>query len=384
MKVYKFKNKKDQKTYALPFNSKFYFREYLKKYDMESQNYRVVRRKYRLQAKKLLSFTNELLEMKKSNIDIILALEIIIAQEDQFFGAILWNIQQDIASGKSISLAFQNFEDVFPKIYLNLIAIGEETNNLEYILAELAKNIEVRINLGRKIKEATFYPSIISFFLVCLLAFIFTVVIPNFENFFEELGGELPFLTQVLIWISSNFIYVLIGVIGLISLLVFAFRNLEENTKEKIKLKIPVISFFVKNKVVAEFCENFQLLLKSKIGVVESLIIMAENSEDIFLKKQLLKVKNKLLAGEEIYSSFRAVRFFTYEEVKLIYIGEKTQTVAKYFQIIAKNANRRIEQRLFIYTTLLQPLLFLVIGSIVGVIILGIYLPIFQMTTQLM
>lgn len=172
------------KKMMLPFNNNYYFRDFLIERNLELISYKIILKRYKVSNKTLLEFTYNLISLLETNMNIILALELIISQEEKIFSAILWNIRKDIINGSSIYDAFSKYKEIFPNIYLNLISVGEKTNNINENFFKAYENLKFKEQLAEKIKEAIFYPAIISVFLFLLIIFVFSYVLPNFKSFF--------------------------------------------------------------------------------------------------------------------------------------------------------------------------------------------------------
>lgn len=383
MRFYEFIDKKNQKKFLLPFKNHNYFFEYLLDNGIKIQSYKVINKSYRLEKRKLMIFTYNLISLLENKIDIILSLELISKQEEKIFSTILWNIKKDIENGNSLHNSFKRYKEIFPTMYLNLLSIGEKTNQLVINLQRNYKSLKFQLELNEKIKKATFYPLIITFFLVCLLIFIFIFVVPNFEIFFEESELELPTVTKIIIFISKHFFYILMVILSFLAIIFLVIRFISKEKKEIILFNIPVLKFFLRNQIKVDFSENFYLMLEANLNVIEALEILLENSKYIFLKKEITNIKESIMRGRDMYNSFKSTNILDYEDLKLLKIAEESQGLSKAFEIIAIIAQNKIEKKLFKITTLMQPVLLLILGIIVSTVLLAVYLPMFNISSSI-
>lgn len=383
MRFYKFAIQNSKKERVLPFLNSHYFWEYTLEKNMKVKSYEIVHRHFKLSKKHMLSFVKDLISLLENQVDIILSLEILSNQEEGIFSAILWNIRKEIVNGNTMNYAFRRYEEIFPTIFLNLLSIGERGNKVSENLKRAYKTLKFNFEMREKIKEVSFYPAIVGCFLSLLVVFIFTCILPNFASFFEEAKIELPLVTKLLLMVSRNFKIILLATLIAIVAVVIISKKIGKESKERIKLGVPGIRFFVINRAVSEFSQNFSLLLESDENILEIMEIIKNTTEYIFMKKDIEKAKRSIRNGESIYSSLKKMKIFSKEQLRLIKIGERTQTLAKTFEVLANVAQKKIESRLLRITTFIQPVLLGIIGVIIGVVISAIYLPIFSITSNI-
>lgn len=371
------------KKFLLPFNNNYYFRDFLLEKNINISSYKVIFKNYKVSKKRLLDFTYNLLSLLETDMSIILGLDLILAQEERIFSIILWNIRKDIINGISIYESFKKYREIFPTIYLNLICIGEKSNNLIINLKKAYNNLKFEIRLSEKIKEALFYPAIISIFLFVLLIFIFSYVLPNFQNFFQGSDIELPEITKILLFISNN-IWKILLLVGIILVMIFlSLKFLPKELINILKYKTPILGFFIRNNIIINFSQNFSLMLDSKLDILDALLVLKRNFDYFFIKQKIDKIISNVRSGESVFHSFKEANIFSKEQLKIINIGEKTQNLSKAFEIIAIGEEKKLEKKLFKLTSLIQPILLSIMGIIVAVILLAIYLPIFNISNNI-
>lgn len=383
MKTYLFKvYDKDRKKMSLTLdfeNSKEFYR-YLKINRLTLIEYRVTNPKYRIPKREIIEFTHNFRSLLESGMTITEALQLLSSQENLKINRIIKNIQLKIIEGSNLYSAFSMYKEVFQESYLNIILAGEESGKLLDNLERIYQKLLLEEKLKRKIKEAIFYPAIILIFTFLLIIFVLTFVFPSFIDFFNDIGTELPLLTRFLIAISQNFFLLLLSSLFSVLLGYLIIRKIEADKIERVKLKIPIYGHILKKRANIEFCRNFSIMYKAGIEVLNILEILKRGEAYLFQKKEFTNIQQKIRMGESIAEAFSKTLFFNPTQLYLIEIGEKSGTIEKTFSSIADTMEKELEFYLFKLISLLEPFLLLILGIIVGVIILGIYLPIFNIT----
>lgn len=365
---------------ALEFETTSDFHRYLRRNKFILIKYRVGRKKYRISKREIINFTQNLKLLLESGLTITSALDILISQEKSKFNEILKNIQLKILEGSNLYSAFSAYREIFRESYLNIILAGEESGRLLENLERICENLIFEEKLKKKIKESTFYPIIILIFTLLLITFILIFVFPNFIDFFNDTGVELPLLTRVLIEISNNF-YIITFVFFVLFIGLYIFlRRLEAEKVENIKLSIPLYGKILKRRLLIELCKNFSIMGDAGIEVVNILEILKKGSIYNFQKRELSKIQLRIKIGNSISEGFSLTGFFNATQLHLIEIGEKSGALEKTFASIAYTMEKELEFYLFKLTSLIEPLLLLILGVIVGIMILGLYLPIFNIS----
>lgn len=382
MKIYRFKvyAKRKIQTLSLPFNNNNAFFKHLKLNNLKLISYRVTHTNYQPGERDILLFTQHLISLLKSGLGITLSLEIIASQEKPEFAHIIETIRKDIISGESIHSSFSQYREIFKDTYLNLLNAGEKSGNLSKNLNRIYENLKLITSFKEKIKKAIFYPAIVGFFIFLLLIFLFIFVLPDFEDFFADSGVELPFLTRVLLGISKNFLTILITTCTTILIITTIYKFLSVETKEKIKFNIPVLREILYRDLIINFTQNFFIMLESGMGVPESLEALKINCKYSFFRRYIESIQLSIRQGQNIRDSFESTNFFKEQHLKLITIGEQTGNLAHTFETISIATQKQLEEILFRITTLFQPVILTILGIIIGIIIIAIYLPVFNMS----
>lgn len=382
-KAYTLDRKKISNT--LEFNTFQDFHRYLIKNRLTLISYKLVTPRYKVTSENLLVFTQNFKTLLDSGLTLSLTLSILASQEkDKHFSSIINNIKEQILSGSSIYLAFSNYKTVFNDTYLNLLLAGEESGNLVENLDKICKNIALMEKIKKSIKEALFYPTIVLIFAIFLLIFMLTFVFPNFLTLFHDTSTPLPLLTQIIMFISQNILYILSITIFFIGVIFFILKKLPLEKKQNLKISIPIYGKIVKEELIISLCQNFSIMNETGINIIDILEILKKATPYIFLKKDLEKVQLKIKIGNSIEEALASTSLFSPTQLKTISIGERSGKLSEAFSSISFVLQKDFETYLFKLTTLLQPLLLLFLGIIIGIIVLAIYLPIFNISDILM
>lgn len=378
-KVYNIDRKKI--SYIMEFETTQDFHKYLNKNRLTLISYKIVTPRCKVSQENILIFTQNFKTLLESGLSISLVLEILSSQEkDKQLSIIINSIKSKILNGNSIYQAFSNYKNIFGDTYLNLLLAGEESGNLIDNLNKICENIDLSEKIKRKVKEALFYPTIVFIFTLLLLLFMLTFVFPNFISLFKDTNTPLPLLTQLIMVISKNIIYILIITILLVILIIYLLKNLPLEKYQNIKLKLIFYGEIIKRGLVISFCQNFSIMSEAGINIIDILETLKKATPYIFLQKELQKVQLKIKIGSSVEEALSSTILFSPTQLKIISIGERSGKLSEAFSSISFVMQKEFETYLFKLTTLLQPFLLLVLGIIVGVIVLAIYLPIFNIS----
>ena len=371
---------KKKVSFTLDFENNNEFYRYLKKNRLKLIKYKVIKRKYRISQREIIEFTQNLKILLESRLTITQALEILSKQRETKISNIVQNIYLKILEGNNLYTAFSMYRDIFGEGYLNIILSGEESGKILENLERIYRNLLFEEKIKRKIKEAVFYPMIILVFTFLLIIFILTFVLPNFIEFFKDIGTQLPLLTKVLIYMSNHIILINMVVIFIITLIYVVIKKLNIEKIEKLKLNLPIFGKLLKKRLLIEFCKNFSVMNEAGIEIIDILEILKKGSNYSFEKREFYKIQTQIKIGNSMYEALNKTDFFTLTQLYLIDIGEKSGTLGRAFENISITLEKELEFYLFKLTSLLEPILLLILGVIVGIIILGIYLPIFNIS----
>ena len=297
---------------------------------------------------------------------------------------ILNEVKSDVEQGVSLSDAFARHPETFDALYVSMIRAGETGGVLDEVLNRIAKFMEDRARLVSQVKAALTYPAIVTVLAMIIFFIMLTFVLPKFSQLFGRLGGELPAYTQFLINISqflrSAWLLVLIvAVIGL----VFLFKQIYATDTgryhiDKISLKLPVFGDLLKKVAIARFTRTFGTLVRSGVPILNSLEIVEESAGNAVLARIVSEVREEVTQGGSISDPLSRSELFPMMVVSMIAIGEETGELDAMLSKIADFYDMEVEAAVNALTSLLEPLMIVVLGGLVGAVIVGMYLPLFK------
>jgi type IV pilus assembly protein PilC len=272
---------------------------------------------------------------------------------------------------------------VFNELYTSMIQAGEASGNLDTILLRLSQYVENMNKLVGKVKAALAYPIGVLVIAFVLTGVILWKVVPVFSDMFAQLGAELPLPTQIVVGASnflvSNFFYVAIIIIAII----FAFRSYYATFKgrrviDNIKLKIWVFGELLTKVAVARVTRTLATLLTSGVEIIESMTITAKTSGNSIIEDAVLKSRALVQEGKPLWESWEETKRFPYMVTQMVAVGEQTGSLATMLGKIADFYDEEVDQAVTALVSLMEPLMILLLGGIVGGVIIAMYLPLFD------
>jgi len=334
-------------------------------------------------------FFDDLSVLLSSGINLVNALDLV---SDSFKRekdkALIKYFIKELTNGVSFYEVLKNTNKFSPYEYYS-IKIGEETGKLSKILIELSKYVSERIEQKRKVMSAFSYPVVILLTAIIAVAFMLNFIVPMFEEIFKRFDKELPYLTKLVIQISENISFYSLVIVLVVILLMTVNFALKNNTKyllytSSMLLKIPIFGILIKKVMLARFCLTMELLLSAKTPLVES-ISLSRNMVGIYVfRAALLKIEMDIMEGVSLHNSMRQFRIFDIRMIALIKVAEEVNKLEEIFKQLKLQLNNDIEYQTSIISSIMEPMLIVFIGLFVGMILVSMYLPIFQISTSFM
>ncbi len=330
-------------------------------------------------------FYREFSTLIKAGVDFNQALSILTNQQkSKFIRSIYKTINDDVVKGKALHEAIKNYTYFSPYEYYS-IKIGEDTRRLPEILDQLQKYFSRKIKMKRQVVSVLAYPLFVLVITFAVLYFMLNFVVPMFASVFQQFGKDLPEITQFVVNISNNFniiIFVLLGF--LISIIIghkLCKNNLAyKNITSRIILKTPYFGSLIKKIYLARFCQSFSLLLSAKTPLITALELTEKMISFHPLKSALSHAKKDILKGETLANSLKKHSFFTPKIISLTSIGEQINELDTMFDGLANQYNDDVDHTTKMIGTVLEPLMIVLIGSIVGFIMVAMYSPMFNLS----
>ncbi|WP_339009052.1 MULTISPECIES: type II secretion system F family protein [Fusobacterium] len=368
------------------FSNEMEFRKFLKSKRMILIQFDILKKTKKISQENILSFTRELKIMLESRIGIVEALDI---QKNQYenskFGEIIFEIRKDILNGNSIGDAFKKHRNIFGNFYVSLLYLGEKPGKIIENLERISVNMELENKIRKKMIEALFYPCIVIVFSMIVVIFLITYVLPNFVEMFNESGTKLPFLTKVLMGTSKNIHYILISMICIYIIIIYLRKKMKNNLKsrfeyDKFVMKIPIYKNIMIKNIIIRFSKNMALLMDSEMPIAEVLEVIIESCDNVVVKKDIEDMKFSIMSGEGIAESLKQIEIYTGKYQKMAAIGEKSGELINVFHKISQLCQEELENYIGKILILIEPVMIIILGLILGNVIIAIYLPIFNLS----
>jgi type IV pilus assembly protein PilC len=301
----------------------------------------------------------------------------------------LTEVLEDVQQGTNFSDALRKHPKVFDKLYCAMVQAGETGGVLDDVLARLATLLEDSARLTNQIKSAMTYPIVVSSVAVLIFLAMCIFIIPVFDGVFKSLGGELPAFTQILVNISnflkSEKIFILPATafgLGFIYKRVYA-TPAGQLYLDGVFLKLPLFGDLVVKTAVARFARTFGSLSKAGVPILASLEITAETAGNLVISNAIDSARNAVREGGQIAPAMEKTEVFPVMALQMVSIGEETGEIDKMLMKVADFYENEVEESVKALTSLMEPLMILVLGGMVGSIIVGMYLPIFSIMDKI-
>ncbi|MBN1953398.1 MAG: type II secretion system F family protein [Bacteroidales bacterium] len=341
--------------------------------------------KTRLNDKKRVKFYNQLGVLTGSGIDLGSALQIVVEDEKaEKTKAIYQKIFDQVLRGKSFSEAVESSGE-FSRYEFYSIKVGEESGRLQEILTELHNYYELKVQQRRQISGALSYPMIVLFVAIAIVYFMLRVVIPMFSGIFNRFGGEMPALTRKVLtisnWFSDNIFFLLIFIVGLILLLIYLKRyTWYQDYSSRLIMRIPFVGKLISKLVHARFCHSLSLLTLSQVPLIEALSMVKEMIRFYPMQVAITNIQESIRQGKSIYTGMKDQKFLDRSMVSLTKIGEEVNQIGPLYMKLYKQYTEEIKHMTSVLGNLLEPILILFVGIVVMIILISMYLPLFQMS----
>ncbi len=341
----------------------------------------------RIKSADLAALCWQLTTMVEGGIPVTGALETISADIDNSaLQQILRDIVDKMHNGETFSNSVSAYPKVFNRLSCAMILAGETGGNLPESLKRLAEYFDNRDKLARKVKGAMAYPIFVFSFIVVIVIFIMTFIIPRFRSIFDQFGGELPAFTRAFMGFYDIVRFNVFYIMGTAFVLIFVGVTAYTKSKKghyifsRIALSIPLIGKIISQAFIVVFCRTMATLLASGVSVLEVLEILSAMTDNDIIKTAIVETKESVVGGANISSSLAASGFFPNMVVKMIQVGEESGSLARVLDRTSNYYERKVDSMITTVMSLLEPVMIVTVGGIVLVVVLALYLPIFSMS----
>jgi type IV pilus assembly protein PilC len=334
----------------------------------------------------LVIATRQLATMVESGMSLLRALYVIEEQtENEKLREIWIDVRKDVEAGVSLSDALRRHPDAFNELYVAMVAAGETGGILDSTLVRVATQLEKDATLRRQIKAAMVYPSLIGGFAFVVLFALVTFLVPVFEKIFKDFGGDLPPITKFTVWLSHIFTrrwYVMFAVIFAVVWLFRYWKGTERGRIQwdTIKLKFPMkIGGIVQKVCLARFSRTFSGLIAAGVPMLEAIDITGKTSGNKVIEKAMEEVRDSVKKGGSLTAPMtRVPEAFPVMVTQMIGVGEETGALETMMSKVADFYEDQVDAAVKALTSILEPVMIVVVGAIVGFIVISMYLPMFK------
>ena len=332
----------------------------------------------------LVVFSRQLATMINAGLSLLRALTILSDQTSSAtLAKVIDDLRSDVENGQSFSEALARHPKVFSPMYQGLVRAGESGGSLDAVMERLATTIEMQAELRGKIKSAMSYPIAVAGLVVVIVTAMLIFVVPMFETMYRDLGGTLPLPTRLLLKMSglvtSSWYFLIAGSVAS----VIGFRKWLATTKgrarfDAFKIRMPVFGTMIHKTALARFTRTFSSLMRSGVPVLETLDIVAGTAGNQVVAAAVLDAKDRVRMGEGIAAALGAHKVIPSMVTQMIAVGEETGALDEMLGRIADYYEREVEATVDSLTSLIEPLLMVMMGVSVGGMVIALYMPMFQ------
>ncbi len=333
-------------------------------------------------------FSRQLSVLIDAELPLIQSLTILAEQtKNKYFQRVITTIREEVEAGSTLNQAMRKFPKAFDDLYCNLVSSGEQSGSLDIMLRRLAEYIEKIVRLRSKVRQAMIYPSAIVVFAILVAIFLLWKVIPVFASIFTELGAQLPALTAFIValsgFVSSNIYFIFAGIIGLI----VGFRYFRRTKQgrwmtDRWLLKIPLFGELLRKVAISRITRTLSTLVSGGVPMLESLRITSTTANNVLLEAAMMESRQKVAEGLSLTDALRQTGHFPFMLTQMVSVGEATGTLDEMLTKLADFYDEEVDASVASLLSVMEPVLLIVVGGMVGTLVISMYLPIFSLMQQ--
>ncbi|MCR4784967.1 MAG: type II secretion system F family protein [bacterium] len=335
----------------------------------------------------LTVFSRQFATMINAGLAMVRCLDILSEQtEDKKLQQVLVQVRRDVEGGSTLSSALMKHPDVFSSLYYSMVKAGEMGGVLDEVLDRLAQFMEKDFALKKKVKAALTYPVVILVMAIGIVFFLVTYILPTFVSMFEGMNLQLPLPTRILMTVTKlaqEPVYLGIFAASVVALFIILKKYVETPVGRKqfdqLKLSVPVFGLLNKKVAISRFCRTLGTLLSSGVPIMQSLEIVGKASGNEVIAATVTRVRDSIREGESIAAPLGASGMFPPMVTQMVAVGEETGNLDAMLSKIADFYDTEVDYLLSSLTSMLEPIMIVGMGGIVGFIVISVFMPMYQL-----
>jgi type IV pilus assembly protein PilC len=336
-------------------------------------------------AQTLAVFSRQMAALVNAGLPLLRTLTVLAEQaEDKRLQSVLTSVQADVQGGSSLSASLARHPQVFPPLMVSIVRVGESGGFLGQALDSIAENYQKQSELHSKIRSATTYPLVVLIIAVIGVLAMITFVVPVFKNMFAGLGSALPLPTQILVTLSENMLWILpsLAVVVIVAV-VWWSRNRYTDAYRKVVdplvLKLPIFGPLATKMAVARFTRNLSMMLDAGVPIIQALAIVGQASNNWKIEQTVREIQESIRSGRSFATPLSKAAVFPPMVSQMVAVGEESGTLAEMLGSIADFYEDEVETATEQLSSLIEPVLIVGLGVIIGGMVISLYLPIFTL-----
>ncbi|MGB0370496.1 MAG: type II secretion system F family protein [Opitutales bacterium] len=344
-------------------------------------------KKKKIKLEDLAIFTEQLASMLEAGLPLVSALEALQDQtDDPVFAIIIRDVRLDVSSGTAFSEACAKFPKAFPNLFLSMSEAGEASGGLAEILAKTAIYFNDSVKLAKQVKSAMTYPTAVITLAIGLVTVLLVKVIPVFAEMFQGFGAELPKPTQFVIDLSDflgSYILYILGGMFLFYVFISKFFATPKGRviRDNLVMRIPVLGELNRKINLSRFCRTYSILLRSGVPILRSLEIVSRASNNVFVEDACTQISRNISQGGQVSETIAAIPYFPPMLKHMSKAGEQTGNIDGMMNKVSDFYDNEIETLVGALTSLMEPLLIVFLGVVIGGIVMAMFMPIFELSS---
>ena len=343
-------------------------------------------RQRRIHEKDICVFTRQLSTMLKAGVPLLQSFDIVArGHANPAVTRLLLDIRADVETGSSLSQAFRRYPMYFDALFCNLVAAGEQGGILEQLLARLATYKEKTLAIKGKVRSAMFYPAAVLGVACIVTAVIMVWVVPAFKEVFESFGAELPLPTQLVIALSDRFVkYGFLMLIALVTISVLGYRTWRRSPSlqvatDKLALRLPLFGEVIRKAVIARWTSTLSTMFAAGVPLVESLDSVGGASGNAVYTEATRRITAAVRTGTSLNVAMQSTNVFPSMVTQMVAIGEESGALESMLRKVADAYEEEVDAAVASLSSLMEPIIMVVLGVLIGGLVIAMYLPIFKL-----